>query len=292
MSGDWISGSMVALVTPFKDGEVDDAAFTRLIERQIEAGTSAIVVAGTTGEAASLTDDEHIGVIARAVELAKGRSSVVGGVGANVTRDAVNLAKRCEEVGCDGLMATTGYYNKPPRAGLIAHYKGLVGASSLPVIVYNVPSRTVTDLDESIIAELSHLPSVAGLKDASSDLARMARHRLSAPKDFAFLSGEDITAVGFNAMGGRGCSSVSANVAPKLCAELQAACQEGRFGDALALQDRLTPLHDAMFADASPGPAKYALSRLGLIENELSAPMMPANEHARRLVDEALTQLA
>ncbi|MCQ8185414.1 4-hydroxy-tetrahydrodipicolinate synthase [Parvularcula maris] len=291
MAPDWLRGSMVALVTPFKKGEVDEAAFETLIERQIEGGTSALVIAGTTGEAAALTDDEHIGVIGRAVKLAAGRAKIIGGVGANVTRDAVMLAERAAEVGADGLMATTGYYNKPPRAGIIEHYRALGGATDLPVIVYNVPGRTASDLREDLIAELAGLPNMVALKDASGDLARMARHRLSCPEGFAFLSGEDVTAVGFNAMGGVGCISVSANVAPHLCAELQAACAEGDYEKARALQDTLTPLHDAMFSDASPAPAKYALSRLGLIEEELRLPMMPAGEAARAKVNKALSAL-
>lgn len=292
MTHAWLSGSMVALVTPFSaDGSVDEKALERLIERQIAGRTTALVVAGTTGEAATLTDDEHIGVIARAAEIAAGRIAVVGGVGANVTRDAVNLAERCRDSGVDGVMATTGYYNKPNREGLLAHYRALCEATDLPVILYNVPGRTVTDLDEALVGELAHLPNAAALKDASGDLARVARHRLVVPEDFVLLSGEDITAVGFNAMGGSGCISVSANVAPALCSKMQRACADGRWPDALALQDALTPLHDAMFADASPGPAKYALARLGLIEEALRLPMTPAREEARRKVDAALDRL-
>lgn len=287
----WLSGSMTALVTPFQDGAVDDAAFVRLVERQIAGRTRAIVVAGTTGEAASLTDEEHIGVIARAVEVADGRVAIIGGVGANVTRDAVNLARMSEEVGADGVMATTGYYNKPNRDGLLTHYRVLSDATALPIILYNVPGRTVTDLDEDLVAELVGLPHVAALKDASGDLARMARHRLCAPDGIVFLSGEDITAVGFNAMGGQGCISVTANVAPEQCAEMQEACAAGDWVKAREMQDKLVPLHDALFADSSPGPTKYALFKLGLIEEELRLPMTPAGEKARALVDEALAGL-
>lgn len=291
MTHDWLRGSLVALVTPFRNGAVDGQALAGLIERQIAAGTRALVVAGTTGEAASLTDDEHIGVIESAVRLAAGRVAVVGGVGANVTRDAVRLAERCGAVGADAVMATTGYYNKPNRDGLVAHYRALSEATALPVILYNVPGRTVTDLAEDLVAELAQLPNIVGLKDASGDLARMARHRLACPSDFAFLSGEDVTAVGFNAMGGRGCISVTANVAPAHCADMQEACLRGDWSRALELQDLLTPLHDAMFADASPGPAKYALARLGLIEEDLRLPMTPAGPAARAKVDAALARL-
>lgn len=291
MTPQWLSGSMVALVTPFSGGAVDDKALAALIERQIAGRTKALVIAGTTGEAATLTEDEHVGVIRRAVEIAKGRVAVIGGAGANVTRDAVALAEACKDVGADGIMAATGYYNKPSRPGLVAHYKALAAATDLPIIVYNVPGRTASDLDVGLVSELSRLETVVALKDATGDLARMARHRIRCPEDFVFLSGEDITAVGFNAMGGTGCISVSANVAPELCASLQEACAAGDWDEALALQDRLTPLHDAMFSDSSPAPAKYALSRLGLIEEELRLPLVPANEKARGLVDEALSGL-
>lgn len=291
MTPDWLQGSMVALVTPFRDGQVDDKAFETLIERQIAGRTRAIVVAGTTGEAAALTDEEHIGVIGRAVEIAAKRVAIVGGVGANVTRDAVNLAEHAAKVGADGLMATTGYYNKPNRTGIVAHYTALAAATDLPLILYNVPSRTASDMTEDLVAELSQLPTAMALKDASGDLARMARHRLSCPEDFVFLSGEDMTAVGFNAMGGTGCISVSANVAPALCADLQEASLAGNFMKALDLQDRLAALHDAMFADASPAPAKYALAKLGLINEELRLPLVPASEKARAAVDAALKDL-
>lgn len=291
MTPDWLAGSMVALVTPFSGGKVDDRAFAALCERQIAGGTRALVAAGTTGEAAALTDEEHIDVIRQAVDVADGRVPVIAGVGSNVTRDAINLAREAEAVGASALMATTGYYNKPSRPGLVQHYTRLGEATQLPVILYNVPGRTACDLDEHLIGELSELPTMVALKDASGDLARMARHRLLCPDDFVFLSGEDITAVGFNAMGGSGCISVTANVAPALCAEMQEACAEGDYARARALQDRLTPLHDAMFADASPAPAKYALSRLGLIKEELRLPLVPASAKARALVDEALADL-
>ncbi|GGY51446.1 4-hydroxy-tetrahydrodipicolinate synthase [Parvularcula lutaonensis] len=291
MTPEWLSGSMVALVTPFSGDKVDEKALKALIERQIAGGTKALVIAGTTGEAATMTEEEHIGVIGMSVDIAAGRIPVIAGVGANVTRDAITLAKESLRVGAQALMATTGYYNKPSRAGLLAHYTKLAEATDLPLIVYNVPSRTASDLKEDLIAELSRLPTVVALKDASGDLARMARHRITCPEDMVFLSGEDITAVGFNAMGGKGCISVSANVAPAHCARMQDACLRGDYAEALKIQDQLTPLHDAMFSDASPAPAKYALAKLGLLEEELRLPLVPANEKARRLVDEALATL-
>ncbi|MEO1042504.1 MAG: 4-hydroxy-tetrahydrodipicolinate synthase [Pseudomonadota bacterium] len=291
MAPDWLRGSMTAIVTPFKEGLVDEKAFAALIERQIAGRSKAIVAAGTTGEAATLTADEHIGVIAKAVEISGGRIPVIGGCGANVTADAVDLAKACDDVGAQGIMATTGYYNKPSRDGLLAHYRALAEATSLPMVLYNVPSRTASDLTPDLIGELSQLPTAAALKDASGDLARQARHRLLCPSDFVFVSGEDITAVGFNAMGGMGCISVTANVAPALCAEMQEACLAGDYAQAQVLQDRLTPLHDALFSDASPAPAKYALAQLGLIEEELRLPLVSASENARKAVDAALQDL-
>ncbi|MEM6912820.1 MAG: 4-hydroxy-tetrahydrodipicolinate synthase [Pseudomonadota bacterium] len=291
MAPDWLRGSMTAIVTPFKKGLVDEKAFAALIERQIAGRSTAIVAAGTTGEAATLTADEHIGVIAKAVEIAGDRIPVIGGCGANVTADAVDLARACDEVGAQAIMATTGYYNKPSRDGLIAHYRALSEATSLPMVLYNVPSRTASDLTPDLIEELSQLPTAAALKDASGDLARQARHRLLCPSDFVFVSGEDITAVGFNAMGGIGCISVTANVAPALCAEMQEACLAGDYAKAQAMQDKLTPLHDALFSDASPAPAKYALAQMGLIEEELRLPLVPASENARKAVDAALQDL-
>lgn len=291
MTPEWLSGSMVALVTPFSGGKVDEKALKGLIERQIEGGTKALVIAGTTGEAATMTEEEHIGVIGQSVEIAGGRIPIIAGVGANVTRDAIALAEESKRVGADALMATTGYYNKPSRAGLVQHYTRLCEATDLPVIVYNVPGRTASDLKEDLIAELAQLPTVVALKDASGDLARMARHRITCPDDMVFLSGEDITAVGFNAMGGKGCISVTANVAPAHCARMQEACLRGDYAEALKIQDQLTPLHDAMFSDASPAPAKYALTKLGLLEEELRLPIVPASEKARKLVDDALAAL-
>lgn len=291
MTPEWLSGSMVALVTPFSGGKVDEKALKGLIERQIEGGTKALVIAGTTGEAATMTEEEHIGVIGQSVEIAGGRTPIIAGVGANVTRDAIALAEESKRVGADALMATTGYYNKPSRAGLVQHYTRLCEATDLPVIVYNVPGRTASDLKEDLIAELAKLPTVVALKDASGDLARMARHRITCPDDMVFLSGEDITAVGFNAMGGKGCISVTANVAPAHCARMQEACLRGDYAEALKIQDQLTPLHDAMFSDASPAPAKYALTKLGLLEEELRLPIVPASEKARKLVDDALAAL-
>ena len=273
-----LSGSIVALVTPFKDGGVDDDAFQKLIDRQIDAGTSALCPAGTTGESATLSHDEHRRVISLAVEAANGRVPVVAGAGSNSTTEAIELARYAEAAGADGLLTVSGYYNKPTQAGLLAHFGALHDATGLPIVLYNVPGRTVADLSVDTIGALSRLPRVVAVKDATGDLARVALQRLASPADFILLSGEDVTAVGFNAMGGRGCIGVSANAAPALCAELQAATLNGDYEKAIALQDRLTPLHDVMFAETNPGPVKYALAELGLCRPDVRLPLVQPSD--------------
>ncbi|WOI52361.1 4-hydroxy-tetrahydrodipicolinate synthase [Parvularcula sp. LCG005] len=288
---DWLKGSFTALVTPFKDGAVDFDAFDRLLERQLAGGTHGVVPAGTTGEGSTLTVEEQIAIIRRCVSVVAGRVPVIAGVGANDTPTALRLAKAAAEAGADGLLAATGYYNRPSQAGLIAHYTKLAEATDLPIVLYNVPARTASDISVDTMGVLAENPRIVALKDATSVLARVARQRLSCGSDFVQLSGEDCTAVGFNAMGGQGCISVTANVVPDLCAQMQSACLDGRWDEAVALQDRLTPLHDALFADTSPGPVKYALSCLGLIANELRLPLVPASDEARAAVDAALSGL-
>ena len=285
-----LRGSMTALVTPFKNGAVDFPAYDRLIERQIDAGTSVLIPAGTTGEATTLTVAEHKDVIARCVAKAAGRVPVLAGVGSNDTLTSIDLAKSAADAGADGLLAATGYYNKPTQAGLIAHYRALAEATPLPIVVYNVPSRTASDIFVETLATLSEHPNIVGVKDATAVLGRVARQRLACASGFVQLSGEDLTAVGFNAMGGQGCISVTANIAPNLCTQMQEATLEGRYQEALDLQDRLAPLHDAIFVETSPAPVKYALFRMGLIENELRLPMLPATT-ACQAVDKALDEL-
>ncbi|MBY0421897.1 MAG: 4-hydroxy-tetrahydrodipicolinate synthase [Parvularculaceae bacterium] len=284
-------GSMTAMATPFKGDSVDDAAFERLIERQIAGGTTALVVAGTTGESATLSDEEHRRLIERAVAIAARRALVVAGAGSNETRYAIELARCAEAAGADAILAVTGYYNKPSQAGLIAHYRALHEATRLPIILYNVPGRTVANLSVETIATLSRLPRIVGLKDATGDLARVALQRLASPPAFALLSGEDVTAVGFNAMGGTGCISVTSNVAPELCAALQNATLVGDYAKARALQDRLTPLHDVLFKDVNPGPVKYALSALGLCEETVRLPLVPPPDAVKARVREVLADL-
>ena len=286
-----LKGSITALITPFKDGAVDEAAFQALVERQIAEGTHALVPVGTTGESATLTDEEHERVIRLCVEAAGGRVPVVAGAGSNDTAYAVSMARRVEGFGADAILAVTGYYNRPSQAGLVAHFTELNDAVSLPIIVYNIPARTVVGLSVETLATLSKLPRIVGVKDATGDLARVALQRRECGEDFVQLSGEDMTAVGFNAMGGRGCISVASNIAPKLCAEMQEASLAGDYKTALALQDRLAPLHDALFSDASPGPAKYALSLMGLCADEVRLPLVGPGEASKQKVRAALEEL-
>ncbi len=282
------SGSIPALVTPFTAGEVDEGAFRDLVEWQIAAGSSALVACGTTGEAATLSSAEHRRVIELTVEVAAGRVPVIAGCGANDTRHAVALTQSAKEAGAAAALHVPPYYNRPNQEGIYLHLS-TVAEVGLPVLLYNVPARTVTDIAVETVARLSHLPTVVGIKDATGALARVSAQREACGPDFVQLSGNDDMALGFNAMGGRGCISVTANVAPRLCAEFQQATLEGVYARALQLQDRLFPLHAALFSDASPGPTKYALSRVRPgFPQELRAPMTQAGEASRRAVDAAL----
>lgn len=286
-----LTGSITALVTPFRDGAVDERAFQDLVERQIAQGTHGLVPVGTTGESATLTDAEHERVIRLCVEAAAGRVPVIAGAGSNDTAYAVSMAKRVEGFGADAVLAVTGYYNRPSQPGLIAHFTALNDAVGLPIIVYNVPARTASDIAVETLGALSKLPRIVGVKDATGDLARVALHRRACGADFIQLSGEDMTAVGFNAMGGTGCISVSSNVAPGLCAAMQEATRDKDYDKARALQDRLAPLHDALFSDTSPGPAKYALSLLGLCTDEVRLPLVGPSEASKQQVRAALQEL-
>ena len=286
------SGSITALITPFRDGEVDEDAFQSLVNRQIEAGTAGLVPGGTTGESATITHPEHKRLIELCVEAAAGRVPVIAGAGSNATAESIELARFAEEAGADALLTVTGYYNKPSQAGLIAHFTEVHDATGLPIILYNVPGRTAVNYAVETIGALSKLDRIVGVKDATGDLARVALQRLASGPDFIQLSGEDMTAVGFNAMGGHGCIGVTANVAPDLCAEMQNASLAGDFDKAIALQDRLAPLHDVIFADTSPGPVKYAMSLMGLCSDELRLPLVTPPDAVKKRVREVLTGLA
>jgi 4-hydroxy-tetrahydrodipicolinate synthase len=282
-------GSIPALVTPFAGGRVAEDTFAEFVEWQIAEGSNALVPCGTTGESATLNRDEHRQVIGRAVQVANGRVPVIAGCGSYSTKAAIELVRAAAEVGADAVLVVVPYYNKPSQAGLAAHFTAVADASPLPVIVYNVPSRTVADISVETLAKISRHPKIVGIKDATGNLARASAQRLACGEDFCQLSGNDDMALGFNAMGGFGCISVTANVAPKLCSEFQKAMREGRWDEALALQDRLYPLHAALFTDASPGPTKYALSRVRPgFPTDLRLPLVEASEASRRAVDAAL----
>jgi 4-hydroxy-tetrahydrodipicolinate synthase len=281
-------GSIPASVTPFRDGRVAEDTFRELVEWQIDEGSNGLVPCGTTGEAATLTTDEHRRVVEIAVEVARGRVPVIAGCGSNNTAHAIELTKIAQQAGADAALHVPPYYNRPNQDGIYAHLSA-VAEFDIPVILYNVPSRTITDISVETMARLSHLPNVIGVKDATGNLARVSAQRLACGNEFVQLSGNDDMALGFSAMGGVGCISVSANVAPKLCSQFQEAIREGRWPDALELQDRLFPLHAALFSDASPGPVKYALSRIRTgFPAELRAPMTEPSAASRAAVDAAL----
>jgi len=282
-------GSIPALVTPFSGNCVDEDSLRDFIDWQIAEGSNALVPCGTTGESPTLSREEHRKVIATTVDVAKGRVPVIAGCGSYSTAAAIELVHAAADVGADAVLVVVPYYNKPSQAGQAAHFLVIAEASPLPIVVYNVPSRTVADISVETLAEVSKHPKIVGVKDATGNLARATAQRLSCGKDFCQLSGNDDMALGFNAMGGVGCISVSANVAPKLCADFQTATREGRWDDALKLQDQLYPLHAALFTDASPGPTKYALSRVRSgFPTDLRLPLTEASDASKRVVDKAL----
>ena len=282
-------GSIPALVTPFSGNCVDEDSLREFVGWQIAEGSNALVPCGTTGESATLSRDEHRNVIAATVEVANGRVPVIAGCGSYSTAAAVELVQSAADAGADAALVVVPYYNKPSQAGLAAHFLAIAEASPLPIVVYNVPSRTVADISVETLAEVAKHPKVAGIKDATGNLGRVSAQRLACGEDFVQLSGNDDMALGFNAMGGVGCISVSANVAPRLCSDFQSAMREGRWDDALELQDRLYPLHAALFTDASPGPTKYALNRVRRgFPTDLRLPLTEASDASKRAVDRAL----
>jgi 4-hydroxy-tetrahydrodipicolinate synthase len=282
-------GSIPALVTPFVRGRVAEDTFRELVEWQIDEGSNGLVPCGTTGEAATLSTDEHRRVVEIAVEQARERVPVIAGCGSNNTAHAIELTRIAKQAGAAAALHVPPYYNRPNQDGIYAHLAA-VADEDLPVILYSVPSRTITDISVETMARLSRLPNVVGVKDATGNLARVSAQRQACGEEFVQLSGNDDMALGFNAMGGVGCISVTANVAPKLCSQFQEAMREGRWEEALELQDRLYPLHAALFSDASPGPAKYAMSKVRPgFPTELRLPMTEPSEASRQAVDAALT---
>lgn len=283
------SGSIPALATPFCDGAFAEGVFRDFVDWQIEQGSSALVPCGTTGEAATLSFEEHFEVVRICVEQASGRVPVIAGCGSNDTQIALKNMKRAKEVGADAALVVPPYYNKPSQAGIFAHFEFLLENCDMPIVLYNVPSRTVSDILVDTMAKLAKNPNVVGVKDATADMDRISAQREACGKDFCQISGNDYLTLGYMAMGGTGCISVTANVAPKLCAEFIDSCRSGDYGKALEYQDRLYSLHSAMFADASPGPAKYALSRvMETFPAELRLPMTPPSDAAKKAVDAAL----
>jgi 4-hydroxy-tetrahydrodipicolinate synthase len=284
-------GSIPALVTPFRDGEVDEAAFVALVERQIGAGSHALVPCGTTGESTTLSHDEHRRVVELCVKTAAGRVPVIAGTGSNSTVEALGLLAHAKAVGAHAALVVSPYYNRPTQEGIYAHYKTLAESVELPIFVYNVPARTGSDVSVETMARLSRLPNVIGCKDATAQLDRVARHAAACADGFIQLSGEDPTALGFNALGGAGCISVTANVAPAACAVMQQASLAGDYREARRINMTLHRLHRALFLEASPAPTKYALARLGLCRDEVRLPLVAVQSAAvREEIDAAMAE--
>lgn len=283
------SGSIPALVTPFRDGALDMQAFARLVDWQIKEGTSALVPCGTTGESPTLSFDEHYRIIDACIEAAAGRVPVIAGCGSNDTATAIRHMRHAQAAGASAALIVAPYYNRPTQEGMLAHFRALADASDLPIVVYNVPGRTVADISAETMCKLAEIPTVVATKDASGDLARVTMHRAGAGAGFCQLSGNDDLWLPHAVLGGAGCISVTANVAPRLCADFAAACAAGDWARALVLHDRLFPLHKAMFTDASPAPVKYALSRVhDWFSPDVRLPIIPASAASRAAVDAAL----
>lgn len=284
-------GSFTALITPFKGGRVDEAAFERLVDWQIAQGTHGLVPTGTTGESPTLDMDEHKRVIALCVDVVKKRRPVIAGAGSNSTAEAIVLTAHAKAAGADAALIVMPYYNRPTQEGLYQHIKAIHDAVDIPLVLYNLPGRTAIDLLPAAVARCAELKRVVGIKDSTGSMARATLQRIACKPDFAQLTGEDSNALGFNAHGGVGAISVTSNIAPALCAEFQNACTAGDFTKARAIFDRLMPLHDALFCETSPGPVKYAASRLGLCSAEMRLPMAPISDASKRIVDAALVSV-
>ena len=281
-------GSFTALVTPFKNGSLDEKAYRDLIEWQIQEGTNGLVPVGTTGESPTLSHEEHKLAVEWCIDQADGRVPVIAGAGSNSTKEAVELSKHAEEAGADAVLIVSPYYNKPTQEGLYQHFKAINDAIGIPIIMYNIPGRSIVDINVDTMKRLFELKNIAGVKDATANMTRVSQQRAAMGEDFNQLSGEDITALGFNAHGGHGCISVTSNVAPRLCSEFQAACRRGDYASALKLQDKLAPLHINLFVETSPSPVKYALSLLGKCADTVRLPMVPVSEKGKVAVREAM----
>jgi 4-hydroxy-tetrahydrodipicolinate synthase len=285
-----LRGSITALITPFMNGAVDEKSFSAFVDWQIKEGTHGLVPVGTTGESPTVTHEEHRRVIEIAVEVADRRVPVVAGAGSNSTDEAVSLTRFAEDIGADAVLSVVPYYNKPTQEGLFQHFSAVAKATSLPIVLYSVPGRTVIDLTVDTIARLRDAhTNIIGVKDATANMERASMQRAKLGADFILLSGEDMTALGFMAHGGHGCISVTSNVAPQLCAQFQNACMQGNYAAALMLQDKLVPLHKTLFLENNPGGIKYAVSKLGLCQNEFRLPVVPISESNERAIDGAMS---
>jgi 4-hydroxy-tetrahydrodipicolinate synthase len=281
-------GSFTALVTPFKNGSLDEKAFRELVDWQIAEGTNGLVPVGTTGESPTLSHEEHKRAVEWCIDQADGRVPVIAGSGSNSTQEAIELSRHAQEAGADAVLIVTPYYNKPTQEGLYQHFKAINDAISIPIIIYNIPGRSVIDMSVDTMKRLYELRNIAGVKDATANVLRVSQQRAAMGPDFNQLSGEDGTCLGFMAHGGDGCISVTANVAPRLCAEFQSACLKGDYATALKLQDKLLPLHQNLFIETNPAPAKYALAVLGKCADTVRLPMVPLSEKSKTAVREAL----
>ncbi|MCZ6886142.1 MAG: 4-hydroxy-tetrahydrodipicolinate synthase [Alphaproteobacteria bacterium] len=281
-------GSFTALITPFKDGKVDEKTYQDLVQRQLDAGTDGVVPVGTTGESPALSHDEHMRVTELCIEVVQGRIPVIAGTGSNATGEAIMLQRHAKEAGADAGLVVTPYYNKPTQRGLVAHYTAIADAVDLPIIIYNIPGRSVIDMSVETMVELAQHANIVGVKDATADLVRPLETRLACGADFCQMSGEDATVVPFLAQGGHGCISVTANIAPEPCAQLHAAWMAGDMETVEQINGRLLPLHDAMFCESSPGPVKYASQLMGLCGGELRLPLVEITESSKTKVKDAL----
>jgi len=286
-----LHGSIPALITPFRDGRVDIKAFEAFVDWQISEGTNGLVPCGTTGESPTLTDDEFAAVVGAAVKVAKGRVPVIAGTGSNSTAHAIELTQLAQKLGADAALVVTPYYNKPTQDGLYLHFEAIAKATRLPVLIYNIPGRSIVDMTPDTMGRLVKIANIVGVKDATANMARVTQQRAACGPKFVQISGEDGTALGFNAHGGVGCISVTANVAPRLCSEFQVACAKGDYATARELHERLMPLHDTLFCETSPSPVKYAASLLGKCEETVRLPLAPLNETSKAKVRAAMTKV-
>jgi 4-hydroxy-tetrahydrodipicolinate synthase len=283
-----LRGSITALITPFANGKLDEKSYQDFIAWQIKEGTDAVVPCGTTGESPTVSHEENVRLIELCVEVAKGKKPVIAGCGSNATEEAISLTKNAERVGADAALHVVPYYNKPTQEGLYQHYKAIHDATNIPILLYNVPARTITDLSVETVTRLSKLPRIVGIKDATSDVTRPVRMRALCGKNFRILSGDDTNALAFLVQGAQGCISVTSNIAPALCTQMQKAWASDDVATAQKINDILTPLHNALFCETSPGPIKYAASLLGLCKYELRLPMVPIAKTSEKIVEEAL----